>query len=1063
MIRSQWQRDPVAARRYFERHLALGDAGSLTRTVPGRWIGTGAVSLGLEPGAEVQGQQFEDLLANRHPISRGRLTVRTNSRRRCTSGMRANRRLYMDCIFAPPKDVSILCGVGGDELRDAVLRSHERGVEAGAREMERYSAVRLRKDGQQGHAVTGTMLACRFTHWTARPIEGQADPLLHDHLILFNATRCARDGEWRALEVIEMLRAQRLARQLYFAIVAAELRAWGLTLESRGDAFGVAGIPAEIVSLYSRRHEQVVAKAETLLKTRAFRDMHAAKRAAAHITRERKRGDHSHEELREHWLARLSPAQRVVIDRLFDSIGSRKAEFSGSQAAENVAELMREAASRCLAIRGATHECALLADAVRIGREAGAYPKIDELRAFLGAGEWVRNGLMIAGRKRVAQEQEMVRWVGERRSRFAPLLPSPSIAGPDFHQADAVRKLLQPILVSCDYVIALRADQQTGRAVTDSLRGLLPVFRLLADPHSEARPTREGVEGVTGSQQRPCTVSDYTRDLSIRSASGGTLLVVEGAERLVTPELLQLLGLARAENCRVLLLAPPLRDENKGTDAIAVLALHAGMSVVVAPRANALSKEQRERRSAIKTVRRGQIASSWPTLARTGREFVLEAPSSALTSASIQEVVNAREPILVLTHDWEAARAMNREVRAQVRLGRPPGTFVLARRRLIVEPARWSVAQRRRIGRYRTGQTLTLQRQIKAGKKGDLFRIQRVLPKSGKLVCQRIGDEHEQVLRPRKQGAAWEVGRMRFLVVAPGDRLLLLADDRRAGICAGSFAVAERVERDGSIALVGGGWIPSNYHAFTHGHAAPVAACSGVRVERLIVLEPERFSGDSLRQAAAMALTQMQVATTDFDAFSGRLGWQVMARDAVPTQGASAANPVPARRYLADEQRLEAVLRLDRRQEAVRAMSAGATIGAIGTAALAPRPAGLPADRGPDPGRKRRHGRLAYARDQDGQIRQQRVRRAIARTSAMRMAKDIVVPPAHVLMTASLVEKTVAPASAPVLSPAALNPLRAHPPDPKTSALSARGPIQPDDHRRAGRRRTPPSEPKLEI
>lgn len=98
------------AKEYFEEHLRVGDYYSEGQTVSGQWHGQGAEMLGLS--GETRSEEFVRLCENLHPQTGERLTLRQKTTRWETDQdgedrESANRRVFYDFTFSPPKSVSI--------------------------------------------------------------------------------------------------------------------------------------------------------------------------------------------------------------------------------------------------------------------------------------------------------------------------------------------------------------------------------------------------------------------------------------------------------------------------------------------------------------------------------------------------------------------------------------------------------------------------------------------------------------------------------------------------------------------------------------------------------------------------------------------------------------------------------------------------------------------------------------------------------------------------------------------------------------------------------------------
>src|SRR5882672_8866572 len=167
------------AREYFEEHLCVGDYYDEGQRVAGEWVGLGAARLGLS--GKVRADDFLRLCENQNPSTGETLTQRLNTTRTEGDRSAANRRIFYDFTFSPPKSVSIAGFLAKDER---ILEAHARAVRSALRELEAFAAARIRTGGVQNDRMTGNFVSALFTHDTSRAL----DPHLHTHCIVFNAT-----------------------------------------------------------------------------------------------------------------------------------------------------------------------------------------------------------------------------------------------------------------------------------------------------------------------------------------------------------------------------------------------------------------------------------------------------------------------------------------------------------------------------------------------------------------------------------------------------------------------------------------------------------------------------------------------------------------------------------------------------------------------------------------------------------------------------------------------------------------------------------------------------------
>jgi conjugative relaxase-like TrwC/TraI family protein len=297
--------------RYYERSVAdgLDDYYAGRGESPGVWVGRGARELGLEGLVREGG--LGRLIRGEHPRSGERL--RRNYRARRISVERIDpftgeRSLEVqtlapvagfDLVFSPPKSVSLLHALGGEETRRAVQEAHLSAWQAALSYLEDEACVvRRGKNGvRREHA--GGFVAAAYQHRTSRA----QDPQLHTHVIVANMAQSPVDEKWRALDAEPILKGYRLAAgYLYQAELRAELtRSLGVEWEQpRKGLAEIRGVPRGVVRAFSTRRIQV----EEELARRDGAGFYAAQVAAVE-TRERK----EHVDLvrlREEWRARAA-------------------------------------------------------------------------------------------------------------------------------------------------------------------------------------------------------------------------------------------------------------------------------------------------------------------------------------------------------------------------------------------------------------------------------------------------------------------------------------------------------------------------------------------------------------------------------------------------------------------------------------------------------------------------------------------------------------------------------------------------------------------------------------
>ena len=130
------------AEKYFKEHLQLGDYYSQENIVSGEWAGIGAETLGLT--GRVKEDQFLKLCHNQDPSTGELLTQRMKTTRWDSDKMAevANRRVFYDFTFSPPKSVSIQALIADDKR---LLESHSRAVRIAVNELQHFAGTQVHR------------------------------------------------------------------------------------------------------------------------------------------------------------------------------------------------------------------------------------------------------------------------------------------------------------------------------------------------------------------------------------------------------------------------------------------------------------------------------------------------------------------------------------------------------------------------------------------------------------------------------------------------------------------------------------------------------------------------------------------------------------------------------------------------------------------------------------------------------------------------------------------------------------------------------------------------------
>ena len=263
---------------------------------PGRWLGAGLDSLGLESGQTVKKRHarklFEEL---RDPITgvalgrRPMATQETPEGAKTPMGKLARDKREavagFDLTFSVPKSVSVLWALADTPTQGKVYAAHQAALAQTVAWLEANIVQTRSGHGGVAHqAVTG-LIGTAFDHWESRA----GDPQLHTHLVVANRVQRVEDGQWATLDSYTLHRYVVAASEMYNGLLYDEVaRRTGAVAEQRGgqvvmaihDAANpvtedegrpdtarveLAGIPDELIHEFSSRARAIAEEKDRLI------------------------------------------------------------------------------------------------------------------------------------------------------------------------------------------------------------------------------------------------------------------------------------------------------------------------------------------------------------------------------------------------------------------------------------------------------------------------------------------------------------------------------------------------------------------------------------------------------------------------------------------------------------------------------------------------------------------------------------------------------------------------------------------------------------------------------
>jgi conjugative relaxase-like TrwC/TraI family protein len=819
------------AKGYFEEHLSVGDYYAESCNVHGEWIGLGATLLGLEGG--VTRDAFVALCENQHPVSNELLTLRRNTvRRSATDSEVANRRVFYDFTFSPPKSVSVAALVNEDSR---IGVAHNEAVKIAITELEQFAAARVRRGRTNADRRTSNIVAALFQHDTSRAL----DPHLHTHCIIFNATHDRQDGCWKALQNYEMLGAQKYVENVYYHELARALRGFGYTIRNnaRGD-FEIAEISRDVCERFSKRHREIDEK------TRAFLDSHQEKlggnKAAirehiAHKDRTRKATGISSERLRQLWLGQLSADELTSMQQSRHTEPTNERRFSA-------AEAVSWAEGHLFERRSVVREHELWRQALSVAR--GGAVSLASIKKETASRPYLRSQTdKVAHRDVLAREWNIVQAARDgigRHPRLATATDATALA-------EDQQAALAAILKSRSFITLFRGSAGTGKSFV--LRAVQKAIGKSRQPCVVVAPQRQQVidlarDGLTETQ----TVRECLQRRNLKERS---VVIVDEAGQLDGRQLLDLIRLVEERGGRLLLCGDTRQHGPvEASDALRAIERYSGLHAAELshirrqdPKRGRTADERkriRKYREAVETAAAGELGRSVEKLEKIGAiaECSLADQNAHLCDAYLDFVARG-ESAIVVSQTRAQVREINDTIRARMR---QRGVLLSDEIEVTaLEQVDLTSAQKLDARHYPADSVLVFNRDTHGCGRGS----------QGKfigLTANRLVFEIDGKVRHLPLSAIDRVNvcQRRTVPLSHGDKIQLkansVATDGRK-LANGEVVTVAKIKPSGAIRLQDGRVLPATYRQFVRGYAVTSYCSQGKTVDHVL------FSDSAVRAA----------------------------------------------------------------------------------------------------------------------------------------------------------------------------------------------------------------------
>ncbi len=821
---------------YLDKHLCANDYYAEGESVAGLWQGQLATRLGLAEGQAIQAGDtaFRMLRENVNPATGEKLTQRN-----VEGSIR-----FFDFQCSAQKSVSILHALTGDER---LAGAHDRAAARAFAELEGFAACRVRAGAaawSQDTRATGNLCAAVFRHDASRAL----DPQLHTHFVVANATWDERQQRMVALESCEMVKAIRYAGKVYQNELAREVQDLGYQVEqSRNDkgmveGFEIQGVSLEVRRRFSKRRAEVEAGIAAFEKDKGRTPSAAEISVITRRTRSEKMPEISTPAVRAAQAAQLSAAEHRELQSVVTAARQRGPLFDGSNDIDKPDDRSHEQAALGSAVAHRFERASVLKGHEVLAEALNADLGKLDLRKLKGEVRTGSAGLValekngagndelsarFATGRGIALEKWSVGFVNAGKGSCPALLLGrvQMAAWLSDEQKEAVRF----VGASQDQVMAVRGVAGAGK--TTLLKELDGHLAEAKQKMLYLAPTASAVkvlhsEGFT----KATTVSEYlakTQDRAMPPEWKGAIVVVDEAGLASNQQGAALLGLAEKERQRIVFVGDSRQHSSvEAGDFLRVLEGHSKIATCTLQ--DVRRQTSADYNQAVCLLASGQAAAGMERL--DGMGWIKEEKADYLKAAAADylRLVAAAKPkgsVLCVAPTWAENHILTRQVReglcATGKLGEGQSVAVL-------DPLGWTAQQRRVAENYRPGQVVTFNRDVKgAFKKGESLAVDRVEGDKVMLAGGRTLD--------LSKASFFDVAARREIELAAGDKILLRANDKKAGLVNGDVLTVKAIGADGRIETAEGKTLPASYRQLTHGYVVTSHKSQGRTADHVVV------------------------------------------------------------------------------------------------------------------------------------------------------------------------------------------------------------------------------------
>lgn len=836
MLRITQSKSALGAKKYYTEEyyregVQKGDYYSEKDQVIGNWGGKACEELGLK--GVIRKEDFGALCDNLHPVTGDRLTERQN----------IERRVGYDFTFNASKSVSLAYVFGDETRKKEIMDAFRNSVSETMQEIEKGMLTRVRGNGLNENRETGNIAYGEFIHFTSRPVDGIADPHLHSHCFVLNATHDPVENKWKAGEFGQIKKDAPYYEAVFHSLFAEKLQGLGYDIEKQKTGFELKGISRELIEKFSRRTEEI----EKLAAEKEITD-NSRKSELGARTRESKRVDISPEHEKAAWVSRLDA---VELEQLYNL---KKPLAANDNRKENIAvDAVENSLSHHLERKSVATDKEILTSAIKNSLGNASWGEVK--KAFEGNEAVIsvkeREVTYITTKEALNEENALIAKAYDFKGRFKPILESYK---PETEKlTDEQRTAIKQALSTTDGITIIAGKAGTGK--TTLMKEVQSGIRYSGKEIFAFAPSAEASRGVQRKEgfKNAETIAALLQTKELQDKVKGQVIWIDEAGMVSNRDMNKILDVAKEQKARVILTGDTRQHNSvERGDALRTLQQEAGIAPVQ------VSKIQRQKnkdyKQAVGFLSTGNIEKGFAKLDKMGAVKEIESGKERIEKIADDYFQSAykgnakkKEPkeVLVISPTHAEGDIVTSKIRERLK---SEGVIEDREKQyLTLKNTQLTEAQKQNPENYQKGNWVIFHQNIKGFKAGARYEV---LDNKGCVKVKDAGSVFKDI--PLDKAKYFHVYEPKQTAIAKGDKIRITGNGKTEDgkhLFNGTVFRAEGFDRAGNIKLSNGSTLSKDYGHFGLGYVMTSHSSQGKTVDKVIISQSSAsFRASSMEQ-----------------------------------------------------------------------------------------------------------------------------------------------------------------------------------------------------------------------